>query len=330
MNHVERFRALMNFQPVDRLPRIEWAGWWDKTVQRWKTEGLPADMNDAFEIRKHLGLDPYRQFWWGPRRSTCPVPPGHGLGIAHNMDEYLGILPHLYWPTEAIGEQVRKSADAQSRGEEVLWITLEGFFWFPRTLLGIEPHMYAFYDQPELIHRINRDLTDFHVRLLRDLARTCRPAFMTFAEDMSYNHGPMLSKKLFDEFIGPYYRRLTPILKEMDTPVIVDSDGDVTELIPWLMEVGVDGILPLERQAGVDAALLRKRFPRFRMIGHYDKMVMTRGEQAMRDEFERLLPVTKSGGFIPSVDHQTPPGVSLGQYRVYLRLLEEYAPKVRT
>jgi hypothetical protein len=32
----------------------------------------------------------------------------------------------------------------------------------------------------------------------------------------------------------------------------------------------------------------------------------------------------KSGGFIPSVDHQTPPGVSLGQYRVYLGLLEEY------
>jgi hypothetical protein len=32
----------------------------------------------------------------------------------------------------------------------------------------------------------------------------------------------------------------------------------------------------------------------------------------------------KSGGFIPSVDHQTPPGVSLDQYRTYLRLLEEY------
>jgi hypothetical protein len=32
----------------------------------------------------------------------------------------------------------------------------------------------------------------------------------------------------------------------------------------------------------------------------------------------------KKGGFIPSVDHQTPPGVSLEEYRVYLRLLWEY------
>jgi hypothetical protein len=61
------------------------------------------------------------------------------------------------------------------------------------------------------------------------------------------------------------------------------------------------------------------------MIGHYDKMVMTRGEDAMRREFERLLPVMQSGGFIPGVDHQTPPGVSLNEYRCYLRLLEEYS-----
>ena len=31
----------------------------------------------------------------------------------------------------------------------------------------------------------------------------------------------------------------------------------------------------------------------------------------MREEFERLLPVMRQGGFLPSVDHQTPPGVSL-------------------
>jgi hypothetical protein len=62
------------------------------------------------------------------------------------------------------------------------------------------------------------------------------------------------------------------------------------------------------------------------MVGHYDKMVMPHGEDAMRAEFERLVPLMKSGGFIPSVDHQTPPGVSLEGYRTYLRLLHEYIP----
>ena len=53
-------------------------------------------------------------------------------------------------------------------------------------------------------------------------------------------------------------------------------------------------------------------------------MTMNQGEAAMRAEFERLGPLMKTGGFIPSVDHQTPPGVALEQYRVYLRLLNEF------
>ena len=60
------------------------------------------------------------------------------------------------------------------------------------------------------------------------------------------------------------------------------------------------------------------------MVGHYDKMVMNKGEAAMRAEFERIAPLMKTGGFVPSVDHQTPPGVSMAEYRTYLRLLAEY------
>jgi hypothetical protein len=50
-------------------------------------------------------------------------------------------------------------------------------------------------------------------------------------------------------------------------------------------------------------------------------MIMNKGEEAIVAEFERLGPVMKTGGFIPSVDHQTPPGVSLEEYRTYLRHL---------
>lgn len=325
MNHVERFQAIVNFEPVDRLPRIEWASWWDQTVQRWQAEGLPTA--DRYEMYRYFGLDPYWQWWFGPRAATLPPPAGHGQGCVATMDDYERALPHLYPPPDESVEAMRPWAEAQGRGEAVVWITLEGFFWFPRTLLGIEGHLYALYDQPDLVHRINRDLVAHHLRTLDAMAPVCRPAFMTFAEDMSYNHGPMISQAQFDAFVGPYYRQVVPRLEELGIVPVVDSDGDVTRLAPWLLEVGVRGVLPLERQAGVDAAALRGAHPRLVMIGHYDKMVMTRGEAAMRAEFERLLPVMRSGGFIPSVDHQTPPGVSLDAFRVFVRLLHEYTAR---
>jgi hypothetical protein len=61
------------------------------------------------------------------------------------------------------------------------------------------------------------------------------------------------------------------------------------------------------------------------MIGAFDKTVMHLGEARMRQEFERLLPVMRTGRFLPSVDHQTPPAVSMEDYRLYLSLLREYA-----
>lgn len=324
MNHVERFRALMSFQPVDRLPRIEWATWWDKTIERWHTEGLPAHLNDTFAIHEYFGLDPYKQFWVPIRSSTFPAARGHGVGVVSDDQDYEAVLPHLYPPIDETLEAMRPWGSRQSAGEAVVWVTFDGFFWYPRTLFGIEPHMYAFYDHAELMHRMNQDLTNHIIRSLKAMAPVCCPTFLTLAEDMSYNHGPMLSEALFDEFLAPYYRQLIPVVRELKIIPIIDSDGDITQMVPWLAGVDVHGFLPLERQAGVDGALLHRQFPDLQIIGHFDKMTMPLGEKAMRAEFERLLPVMRTGGFIPSVDHQTPPGVSLELYRIYLRLLEEY------
>ncbi len=183
----------------------------------------------------------------------------------------------------------------------------------------------AFHDEPELLHRINGRLADWMLRYLDEVDALGRIDFVTFAEDLSYNHGPMLSPKSFDSVLKPYYQRVIPALKRRGIRVVVDSDGDITRCAPWFAAAGVEGILPLERQAGVDIAVLQRNHPEMFFVGHFDKMTMPQGETAMRAEFERLLPAMRRGRFIPSVDHQTPPGVSLAQYHGYLRLLDEYA-----
>jgi hypothetical protein len=299
--------------------------WWDKTIQRWHGEGLPRELkfSQVFEIAQYFGLDPYQQFWFSTTQATIEATQHHTEGVVSNMDDYLRILPKLYPNHSQSIDGMRPWAARQARGEAVVWITLEGFFWFPRTLMDIEKLSYAFYDQPELVHRINQDLLDFNLRLLDQIAHACVPTFMTIAEDMSYNKGPMISQQMFEDFMAPYYLKLLARAKELKLLTIVDTDGDVTKLVPWLQAVGVEGVLPLERQASVDGNLLRKLYPKLRMVGHYNKLVMHKGEAAIRAEFERLAPLIKSGGFIPSVDHQTPPGVSLEQYRLFVRILKE-------
>ena len=325
MNTHERFQAIANFEPFDRLPLLEWAGWWNKTIDRWHSEGLPEDLTDRYDICRHFGLDIYLQDWIMPKTSSCPDQPSHGAGILTNEDEYSSMLEHLY-PLPAVNrERWEEWAVLQEKGEAVLWFTVDGFFWFARKLLGIERHLYAFYDQANLMHRINTDLSDWILKVIDELCEVCTPAFMTFAEDMSFNHGPMLSKDLFDEFMRPYYDRVIPELKKRGIVSIIDSDGDIAVPAYWFEEAGLEGILPLERQAGVDIAQLRKDHPDMKFMGHYDKMVMNKGEEAMRKEFERLLPTAAQGGFFIGCDHQTPPGVSYEDYNLYISLFGEYA-----
>ncbi|NOY59491.1 MAG: hypothetical protein GXO75_11280 [Calditrichaeota bacterium] len=324
MNCRQRFQNVMNFQPVDKIPLCEIATWWDITIDKWTRQGFPDNLEFPDGITEYFGLDVFKQWWLAPYKSDFPRAEGHGKGVIPDLDTYYRTKKQLY-PKDAIDKaDVERWAKKQEKGEIVIWITFEGFFWVPRELIGVEEQLYAFYDHPKLIHTINQDLLEYNMQLLDEFCKICKPDFMTFAEDMSYKSGSMISKELFDEFMAPYYKQIVPQLKHYGTIPFLDSDGNIEQLVPWYKEVGIDAFLPLERQAGLDLAALREKHPSVRLIGGYDKMVMAKGEAAMRAEFERLLPVMQQGGYVPSVDHQTPPAVTLENYYVYLKLLNEY------
>ncbi|MFO7611243.1 MAG: uroporphyrinogen decarboxylase family protein, partial [Clostridia bacterium] len=283
MKNRDRILKTLNLGlPDDRLPMIEWAGWWDKTLDRFRKEGVPADLPPD-EVREYLGLDMLRQFWIGPKGDAFRNAPEADRKVS-DMESYLRVKKLLY-PSDAVEvrrEKIEALKELHDSGDAAIWITLEGFFWFPRTLFGIEEHLYAFYDEPETMHRINSDLADYNIYLIEEFCRILEPDFMTFAEDMSYNLGPMLSYDLFREFLLPYYKKVIPVLKKHNIIPMVDTDGQLEDMIPWLLEAGIEGALPLERQAGVDVARMKEQFPNFKVIGAYDKMVMNRGEEAMR------------------------------------------------
>ena len=116
MTHRERFHRTMRFEPVDRLPMIEWAGWWSQTLDRWHREGLPQTLTDALEIRTYWGLDTYIQRWFGPKGPDCPAPAYHGAGLIEDEEGYERILPCLY-PDEAVDPALLEDlAPLQERG----------------------------------------------------------------------------------------------------------------------------------------------------------------------------------------------------------------------
>lgn len=329
----ERFINTLNGQETDRMPMIENSFWWHETIRRWHGEGLPIcknyayGMKDVLEIQEYFGLDLLAHWWAKPYTGKTPFAKTVGAGMGGvTMEKYeKELLPTLYPDLKMDDDFVRMVKKLQSEGKLVLELIINGAFWEPREYMGIEPHLYSFYDNAELYHRMVADMLRWQKKTVAYALETLPFDYVTIAEDMSYNNGPMVGEEMFEEFIAPYYKEIVPLCKEAGLKVLVDSDGNITEPIKWFNRYGVEGYHPLEAQAGVDVNELQRKFPETAFIGNYNKMVMDKGEAAMRREFERLLPCIRRGRYVLSVDHQTPPSVSLEDYRVYIKLLKEFA-----
>ncbi len=330
MKHYERYRAYFAGKPVDRAPVIEQAGFWDLTLKRWLSEGMPA-FNDYMDIVEYFGLDPVIGFWFHPFTEKTPQATTHGGGIMETEEDYEQNVRHtLFKPVDVILSEPYLEQQKKLREEQgvICSFGMPGPFWYPRNLFGIENHFYSFYDEPELYKRVVDEYADWVEALIRGILSRYEMDFVWFSEDMSYNGGSMISQEIFEEFLAPFYRRIVPVVHEYGVLVSIDSDGDITRPVDWYGSVGADIMSPLERQAGVDVSTYIDKQPEMGFVGHFDKMCMKFGEEAMRKEFERLLPSMQRGKLIPSVDHQTPPDVSLENYKIYVSLLKEYAAKI--
>lgn len=70
--------------------------------------------------------------------------------------------------------------------------------------------------------------------------------------DICDNHGPMVTPKLLDEIYFPYVKRAIQPLQRKDVKTIWHCDGNVTPIIPSVLDTGVDGLQGFQEEVGVD------------------------------------------------------------------------------
>lgn len=229
-----------------------------------------------------------------------------------------------YCTEEKLKEIYGKYQEGHEKGEFSIRFRASGFFWTSRELLGVEEQLLAFYEMPELLHEINTFILEKYLEYFDKIFSIIQPEVLLFEEDLSGANGPMISPDMFDEFVGSYYEKLVPFLKKKGVKnVFVDTDGDFRQLIPNFLRVGIDGFLPMDVNAGMDIVEVRKEFPNVKFIGAFNKLAIAQGKEAIDQEFQRLLPVIRQGGYVPGADHQVAPSTSLEDYRYYLKKLKE-------
>ena len=207
-------------------------------------------------------------------------------------------------------------------------LLMEGFFGVLREWTGLERLLYMFYDEPNLVEDMMDQVLYLDMEIAKRVVKDLRIDCVRFWEDMAYKSGTLISPDMIRKFMLPRYQQITDFLRSHGIDILhADSDGNINELIPIWLEVGINFPWPLEVAAGMDAVALRKKYGKDIIPGgNIDKRVFTRGKEAIREEVMSKVPfLVETGGYFPCLDHVVPPDVSLEGFRYYINLLREIA-----
>ena len=335
---------------------------WAEAMERWRGEGMPDGVpaDTLFQFDPPGKHDLWQLGWceaafcpvfenkvledrgdlelvqdFAGRSVLCFKGRRHGFMpeyVDHPVKDMKTWTENVKWRMDPASPDRRKDlairmAEAKAAAGEGRLISqgLVGGYMYLRSLIGPEHLLYAFYDQPDLIHDCMRTWL-----ALADAVTAMHQEHVTidevfFAEDICYNHGPLVSPDMMREFLLPYYQqylagvRRRQIDKTRHLYVQVDTDGLADPVIPVYMEsIGMDVMSPFEVASGCDVVATRRKWPGLVISGGIDKRVLALGRKAIDAMCERIIPAMRAaGGYIPTCDHGVPDDVSFDNYLHY-------------
>lgn len=203
---------------------------------------------------------------------------------------------------------------------------LNGPFWQMREWVGLTNLCLLMHDDPALVDEMADHWQRFTLALLERTTRDLQIDALMVSEDMAYKAHSMISPAMARRFLQPTYRAWHELLTSRGCRVFdMDSDGDVSELIPLWLESGFNCHNPIEIAAGNAPLALRVQYGRrLALRGGMDKRVLALDGATMRDMVQNIVPrLTAEGGYIPSCDHGVPPDIAWPSFVAYTRLLAE-------
>jgi hypothetical protein len=178
--------------------------------------------------------------------------------------------------------------------------------------------------------RIGRDAAFIHA-LLEARTSWCLAIFkravalgaevIVMGDDSAHHGGPMISPKMWREFVLRYHRR---IVEALPVPVIWHSDGDISKLLPMAVEAGFAGIHGLEPWSLSLEAVKAAYGEKLVLIGNADVRLLCASEvEPLRSEIRRCFEQGGNNGYMFSSCNSIFTGMNPAAVREYFRYQAE-------
>ncbi len=345
----ERIRLALQHREADRIGVADLP--WVSAVERWHKEGLPPDRSaneffgyDLVEIRPDTSLRlPTRTVEDTDDYTVVLDHNGATLKTWKQGNSALGFLdftiksradweeykPRAMWDSKRVDWAAAHEAYATSR-RRGQFICYSGAISWDATLglIGAEAMLYAMIEDPAWIADMYQTMADLYLDGAEEMLGDGFEFDGAWVyDDMSYRSGPFFSPRTYQDLFFPHDRRVCEFFRARNMPIILHSCGQVTPLIPRLIEAGYTCLQPLEAKARLDVVELKKQYGQeLAFMGNIDVRKMSDPDPSVIErEIARKIPAAmQGGGYIYYSDHSVPDTVSLRQYQRVLELVRHY------
>jgi len=200
-----------------------------------------------------------------------------------------------------------------------------------RNMLGVEEMSYMYVDDEDLYVEIANTMCSLCYECAKAILETgVKFDYAHYWEDICFKNGPLVSPSVFEEVMGPWYRKIADLVNSYGIDIIsLDCDGCIDKLVPIWLENGVNTMFPIEVGTwNASIAPWREQYGKnLRGVGGMNKTVFAKDKAAVDAEIERLLKLIELGGYIPCPDHRIAPDAEFELVKYYCEKLREAVAK---
>lgn len=349
MTSKERVVTTLDFQPADRVPRFD--EFWPEFIEMWQEEknlGPDADISEYYgiDIRIAVGREGFL-----PTRAEVLEDTEEYTIERTDWGEIVQRKKQAGWFYQQLEALVQEKSDfekvtpdpsdlllryehidghiAEWKRKYCVFAKTGGPFIRTQFLRGQEQLLYDMAEDPqfatEMFMFTAKHLTQIGLEELRrwDLYDTGIWIF----DDIASVKGPLFSPKMAEELLAPAWSYMVEAYQRAGAhKVILHSDGNLLPLLDLFVDIGFDGINPVESRTGMDVVKLREKYgERLALIGGLDNAgILPRGNRPeITEHVMHCLSIAGEGGFIIGA-HSIGPDISVATVDYVTELICEY------
>ena len=315
-----RFLEKMRYATPDRVLYFE-EGIRESVLESWRAQGLPpdADLSKMFhtdlrvEIRPELSPHPKPDNWPTSQRDLPDFQKRLDPTDPHR------IPPD--WPEQV--QQMKKQDSVR------MLRVHRGFF----QSMGVNDWrrfnelIFLLSDDPNFVRQAMMIQGEFAAKIAERVLADIEIDAAIFSDPIGGNHGPLISPRMYEEFVLKSYQPVLNVLKQNGVEVFIfRTYANARLLIPSILKWGINCLWACEVNIqAMDYIDLRRTYGReLRLIGGIDLDVLRSGKDAIRRELERIVPpLLADGGYVPLADGRVREDIPFENYAFYRHFLEQ-------